>query len=61
MVKVPFEVVEVWHNDIYVPYTLKPTRPDSEKHYAIRVGDNFFWLGEDGGGMHICDLGNSND
>lgn len=53
---VPFEVVEIWYNDIYTPFTLKPTRKDSECEYAIRIGDDFFHLGKPGMGIHICDL-----
>lgn len=59
--KVPFEVVEIWYNDIYTPYTLKPTRKDSKKGYAIRIGKEFFHLGEFGGGLHICDLEETDD
>lgn len=52
---VPFEVVEIWYNDIYTPYTLKPTRKDSTKEYAIKIGDNFFELGDPSNSLFICD------
>ena len=52
---VPFEVVEIWYNDIYTPYTLKPTRKDSKKEYAIKIGDSFFLLGDPESSLYICD------
>ena len=52
---VPFEVVEVWYNDIYTPYTLKPTRKDSKKEYAIKIGNTFFQLGDAESSLYICD------
>lgn len=52
---VPFEVVEIWYNDIYNPYTLKPTRDGSKKEYAIKIGNYFFHLGDPTQSLHICD------
>ena len=53
---VPFEVVEVWYNDLYTPYTLLPTRKDSVKNYAIRVAGLYFLLGdENNDSLYICD------
>lgn len=52
---VPFEVVEIWYNDIYTPYTLKPTRKDSKKEYAIKIGNTFFPLGDTESSLYICD------
>ena len=52
---VPFEVVEIWYNDIYTPHTLKPTRKDSKKEYAIKIGDSFFQLGDAESSLYICD------
>lgn len=55
-VGVPFEVVEIWYNDLYTPYTLLPTREDSVKNYAIRVAGLYFLLGdENNDSLHICD------
>ena len=48
-------VVVVWYNDIYTPYTLKPTRPDSVKNYAILVDGLYFLLGDELDSLHICD------
>lgn len=48
-------VVVVWYNDIYTPYTLKPTRPDSVKNYAIPVDGLYFLLGDELNSLHICD------
>jgi len=53
---VQFEVVEIYYNDIYQPYTLKPTRKDSVKNYAIKIGNEYFFIGGENEGLHICDL-----
>lgn len=58
VVSVPFDVVEIWHNDCYTPYTLAPQSERSRKEYAIKIGDEFFQLGESGpygNSMFICD------
>lgn len=55
--KVDFEVVKIYKNDIYTPYTLKPKSGDSCEVYAIKVEDEFFLLGCIGEGVFICDLG----
>ena len=52
---VPFEIVEIWYNDIYTPYTLQPLSKKSTKEYAIKIGDNFFLLGDPSSSLHICD------
>lgn len=59
---VPFEVVEIWYNNIYEPFTLQPIpehshelAKESKKHYAIKIGNDFFELSEAGNGLHICD------
>ena len=54
--KVPFEVVTIYTNDIYRPYTITPISCDSAKVYAIKIGTDYFILGEAGRGVHICDL-----
>jgi hypothetical protein len=54
--QVPFEVIEVWYNDIYTPYTFKPTSNDSELNYAIKIGNEVFLLGDSNQGIHICDF-----
>ena len=51
---VDFEVIEIWYNDIYAPYTFKPVRNDSMKEYAIKIGDDVFHLGAANNGLHIC-------
>ena len=43
---VAFEVVELWRNNSYEPYTLVPESEDSVKNYAIKIGDYFFLLGD---------------
>lgn len=50
------KVVVIWYNDIYTPYTLKPTREDSKKNYAIVVDGLYFLLGDEYNSLHICDL-----
>ena len=52
---VNFEVVKIYNNDIYHPYTLKPKYEDSREVYAIKIEDDYFILGERGVGVHICD------
>lgn len=58
---VPFEVVEIWYNDIYTPYTLQPLSKKSTKEYAIKIGDNFFLLGDPNNSLHICDYERKRD
>lgn len=54
--KVPFDVVEVWYNDLYTPYTIVPTRKDSRRAFAFKIGEKFFLIGEeDQDSIHICD------
>lgn len=54
--KVPFDVVEVWYNDLYTPYTITPTRKDSSRAFAFKIGEKFFLIGEeDQDSIHICD------
>ena len=54
--KVPFDVVEVWYNDVYTPYTIAPTRKDSRRVFALKIEDEFFLIGEkDQDSIHICD------
>ena len=52
---VPFEVVEIWYNDIYTPYTLQPLSKKSKKEYAIKIGNTFFQLGDAESSLYICD------
>lgn len=52
---VDFEVIEIWYNDIYTPYTFKPLSTESAKEYAVKIGDDVFHLGAAGDGLHICD------
>ena len=52
---VAFEVVELWYNDIYTPFTLLPESDKSIKNYAIKIGDDFFLLGDSNDGVHVCD------
>ena len=58
---VNFDVVKIYYNDIYDPYTLKPKYQDSREVYAIRIDGEYFILGERGIGVHICDLGDEDD
>lgn len=53
--KIEFEVVELWYNDISRPYTLVPESKDSIRNYAIKIGDNFFLLGDSNNAVFVCD------
>ena len=55
MKSVKFEVVEIWYNDIYTPYTLIPENENSVKNYAMKIGDNFFLLGDEDSAVYVCD------
>ena len=55
MKSVKFEVVEVWYNDIYTPYTIIPENENSVKNYAIKIEDNFFLLGDYDSSIYIYD------
>lgn len=55
MKKVDFQVVELWYNDIYTPYTLVPESEDSVKNYAIKIGDDFFLFGDYNDAIFVCD------
>lgn len=52
MKEVDFQVVELWYNDIYTTYTLLP---ESVKNYAIKIGDDFFLLGDTNDAIYVCD------
>lgn len=52
---VDFEVIEIWYNDIYAPYTFKALSEKSTKEYAIKIGNDVFHLGAANNGLHICD------
>lgn len=54
--KVSFDVVEVWYNDPYTPYTIMPTRKDRRRAFAFKIEEKFFLIGEkDQDSIHICD------
>ena len=55
MKEVDFQVVELWYNDIYTPYTLVLESEESVKNYAIKIGDDFFLLGDSNDGIFVCD------
>lgn len=55
MKSVNFEVVEIWYNDIYTPYTLIPENENSVKNYAMKIEDKFFLLGDENAAVYICD------
>ena len=55
MKEVDFQVVELWYNDIYTPYTLVPGSEESVKNYAIKIGDDFFLLGDSNDAIFVCD------
>ena len=55
MKSVQFDIVELWYNDIYTPYTMTPESEDSVKNYAIKIGDNFFLLGNTNDAIFVCD------
>ena len=55
MKEVDFQVVEVWSNNSYLPYTLVPENEDSVKNYAIKIGDDFFLLGDTNDAIFVCD------
>lgn len=50
-----FKVVQIWYNDIWEPYTLKPKLRDSTKQYAILVDGHYFLLGGENEAIYICD------
>ena len=52
---VAFEVVELWYNNSYEPYTIVPESEDSVKNYAIKIGDYFFLLGDYNDAIFVCD------
>ena len=52
---VAFEVVELWYNNHYMPYTIVPESEGSVKNYAIKIRDDFFLLGDTNDAVHVCD------
>ena len=52
---VDFEVIEIWYNGIYAPYTFKPLNEKATKEYVIKIGNDVFHLGVANDGLHICD------
>lgn len=57
--RVDFEVVEVGYYSIYEPFQVNNKEAPVEVHYAIKIGDDFFHLGQKGLGLHICDYNSS--
>ena len=55
MNEVDFQVVELWRNNSYEPYTLVPESEDSVKNYAIKIGDDFFLLGDYNDAVFVSD------
>lgn len=51
----PFEMIEVWYNNTSTPFTYQPLDDKSEKHVAIKFGEDVYLLGRLGYGLHICD------
>ncbi len=58
---VAFEVVELWYNSSYEPYTLVPESENSVKNYAIKIGDYFFLLGDYNDAIFVCDYEGINE
>ena len=58
---VEFEVVELWYNDIYYPYTMVPESEESVRNYAIKIGDDFFLLGDKNDAVFVCDYEEINE
>ena len=58
---VAFEVVELWYNNSYEPYTIVPESEDSVKNYAIKIGDYFFLLGDYNDAIFVCDYEEVNE
>lgn len=61
MKSVKFEVVELWYNDIYTPYTLVAESEDSTRNYAIKIGDDFFLIGDTNDAIYVCDYEATNE
>lgn len=56
MKSVPFDVVQIYNNHCsYAPYTLKPIDENHTIVYAVKIGNDFFPLGEEGDGVYLCD------
>lgn len=56
MKSVPFDVVKIYSNRCtYTPYALKPVDEYSVVVYAIKIGNDYFPLGERGRGVYLCD------
>ncbi len=54
--KVDFEIVEIYYNNICAPFTKKRTPDTTEVHYAIKIGNEYYHIGQEGMGVHICDI-----
>jgi tRNA(Leu) C34 or U34 (ribose-2'-O)-methylase TrmL len=52
--KVDFEIVKVFYNNRYLPFTTKPTKDTTEIHYAIKIKNDYFLIGKENEGIHIC-------
>ena len=52
---VAFELVELWRNNSYEHYTMVPESEESVKNYAIKIGDDFFLLGDYNDAVFVCD------
>jgi hypothetical protein len=54
--KVDFEVVEVYYNNRYMPFTKERTDETTQVHYAIKINDDYFLIGQKNLGVHLCDM-----
>ena len=55
MQNVEFEVVQIWSNDPYQPYTLNKVSDKSTMIYAIKIDNDYFYLGSKMNALYICD------
>lgn len=55
MKKMDFEVVQIWENHSYLPFTLNKESNKSTKVYCIKVDGLYFPLGGKDDSLFICD------
>ena len=56
MIKVDFEVVELYYKDGYTGYSLKKPKGEIETiSYGIKIGNDVFLIGDKGNGIWFSD------
>ena len=55
--RVSFDVVEIWCNlSVHYTYTAKPMNEFSVRNFAIKIGDDYFLLGDSSDSVFVHEV-----